>query len=439
MQLEGFGSLPASNRIVVGVQTMKAQRHLKFRSGLINKLLASAIILLYSGWISYVIWRDKCLDFYVYYLAAYGFAHKVDMYATGSNAAVWASLAQELGIRNYTMPYLYPPFTAMLVWPLTFFPPRWAAFIWLTTTAMTFIASAWLLGNTFPRSFGTTLSLALLLFFVPSLTTLHAGQVNGFLLLTLTFALYAFVRQRCLWTGIGIAIGAMLKIVPLAHLIYLAWRRCWWAVLASVAAIFLLSLLAVPLVGVKGLISYVDNFFLLTGANQLVTSGASQSVFSFFARLLVAEDGRWCLTHNPAVAWWLGWGIALAIIGLTMVLCWPNGASERILALEFALVTAAVNLVMHHTWYHQLVLLLIPFFVVTEHALADPRRRWVLLPVAMGYLATNVHGLFWHHLEFNPLLVSMPFYTSVMLWGLLAWMIAREKKVKGYFVGVLLR
>ena len=429
--MENIGrSLPTGSGIFGRIQALKAQGHLQFRPRLINKLLAAVIILLYAGWIGYVIWRDKCLDFYVYYLAAYGFAHKVDMYAIGGNAAVWTSLAQELGIRNYTTPYLYPPLTALLVWPLTFFPPRWAAFIWLMATAMAFIASAWLLGSAFPRSFGTILSLALLLFFVPPLTTLHAGQVNGFLLLAVVFAFCAFARRRYLWTGIGVATGVMLKIVPLAHLSYLAWRRCWQAMLASIATLFLLSLLAVPLIGVKGLISYLDNFFLLTGANQLVTSGASQSVLSFFARLMVAEDGRWYLTHNPTVAWWLGWGVSLAIAGLTMVLCWPSNCSERILVLEFALVTTAANLVMHHTWYHQLVLLLIPFSVITGYALADPRWRWMLLPTAMGYLATNVHGLFWHHLEFNPLLVSMPFYTSVMLWGFLAWMIVQEKKIK---------
>jgi len=419
------------SKIVGGIQTLKAKFYLQHRPRLINKLLVAAITLLYAGWIGYVIWRDKCLDFYVYYLAAYGFAHKVDMYAVGDNTAIWASLAQELGIRNYTMPYLYPPLTALLVWPLTLFPPRWAAFIWLLATAMAFIASAWLLGKTFPRSSGTTLSLALLLFFVPPLTTLHAGQVNGFLLLAVVSAFCTFVRHQYLWTGISVATGVMLKIVPLAHLGYLVWRRCWQAVLASIAALFLLSLLAVPLIGVNGLISYVDNFLLLTGAKQLVTSGASQSVFSFFARLMVAEGRRWYLANIPGLAWWLGWGVSLIIAGLTMVLCWPRNGSERLLALEFALVTTAINLVMHHTWYHQLVLLLIPFFVVAEYALAEPRWRWMLLPTAMGYLATNVHGLFWHYLEFNPLLVSMPFYTSVMLWGFLAWMIVQEKKIEG--------
>jgi len=410
---------------------LKAQFYLQHRPRLINKLLVAAIILLYAGWTGYVIWRDKCLDFYVYYLAAYGFAHKVDMYAMGDSRAVWASLAQELGVRNYTMPYLYPPLTALLVWPLIVFPPRWAAFIWLMATAIAFIISAWLLGSAFPRSFSTTLSLALLLFFVPPLTTLHAGQVNGFLLLAVVFAFYAFARHHYLWTGIGVAIGVMLKIIPLAHLGYLAWRRCWQAVLAGVATLFILSLLAVPLIGVRGLISYINNFFLLTGADKLVTSGASQSVLSFFARLMVAEDRRWYLADTPAAAWWLGFGVSLIIVGLTMGLCWPSNASKRLWALEFALVTTAVNLVTHHTWYHQLVLLLIPFFVVIEHTLAEPRWRWMLLPTAIGYLATNVHGLFWHYLEFNPLLVSMPFYTSVMLWGFLAWMIVQEKKIKG--------
>jgi hypothetical protein len=35
-------------------------------------LLVMALVLLYSGWTSYVVSQDKPLDFYVYYIAALG-------------------------------------------------------------------------------------------------------------------------------------------------------------------------------------------------------------------------------------------------------------------------------------------------------------------------------------------------------------------------------
>ncbi len=387
-------------------------------------LLVAALIGLYAGWIGYVIARNKPCDFYLYYLAAYGFAHGEDVYGEVD----WARLAQETHVTNYAPPYRYPPLTAQLVWPLTVLAPRLAALIWLSASALAFIASAWLLGRSSQSPFGVPLALGMLLFFVPSLTTLHAGQVNGFLLLALAFALYAFARRRPVWLGAGVAIGAMLKLVPVAHLGYLAWRRQWRAALAGAIVIVLLLGSAIPLIGRSGLASYARNFSTLGAVGGLIPGGASQSVGSFFARLLVAGEGRWALTDAPQLARWLGWGVSLLLVVATMALCWPRGDLSNLFALEFALVTTTASLVTPYVWYHQLVVLLIPFFILVERALTRPRLRWMLVPLAIGYVVTDVHGLAWHHLEFCPLLVSMPFYTALMLWGLLAWIIMQQKR-----------
>lgn len=386
-------------------------------------LLVAALVVLYAAWIGYVMARDKPCDFYLYYLAAYGFAQEEDVYGEVD----WMRLAQETHITRYASPYRYPPLTAQLVWPLILLPPRLAALIWLSASALAFIASAWLIGRSSRSPFGVPLALGILLFFVPPLTTLHAGQVNGFLLLALALALYAFAHRRPVWLGVGVAIGAMFKLVPLAHLGYLIWRRQWRAVVTGAIAIALLVGSAIPLIGWSGLVSYARNFSTLGAVGGLVPVGASQSISSFFARLLVAGEGRWYLTNVPQLARWLGWGVALLLVIATMALCWPRGDLSALFALEFALVTAAVSLVPPYVWYHQLVVLLIPFFVLVERALTLPRLHWMLVPLVISYIVTDVHGLAWHHLEFNPFLVSMPFYTAVMLWGLLAWEIVREK------------
>lgn len=389
-------------------------------------LLVTALIVLYTAWIGYVIVHDKPCDFYLYYLAAYGFSHGKDVYGEVD----WARLAQETHVTNYAPPYRYPPLTAQLVWPLTWLPARWAALVWLIASALAFVASAWLLGCSSQAPFGVPLALSLLLFFVPPLTTLHAGQVNGFLLLALAFALYAFSRRLPVWVGVGVAIGALLKLVPVAHWGYLAWRHYWRAALVALIVVLLLLSSALPLIRGAGFASYAQNFFVLGAAGDLISTGASQSLGSFFARLLVAGGGRWVFADAPHVARWLGWGASLVVILATVALCWPRGDPSRLFTLEFALVTTAASLVTPYVWYHQLAVLLIPFFVLAERALTVPRLRWMLIPLAVGYALTDVHGLTWHHLEFNPLLVSMPFYMTVMLWGLLAGLIITEKKVE---------
>ncbi len=387
-------------------------------------LLIAALVILYGGWIGYVMLYDKPCDFNLYYLAAYGFAHGEDVYGEVD----WARLARETHVTNYAPPYRYPPLTAQLVWPLTFLPPRHAALVWLSATALAFIASAWLIGRSVESSLGVPLALGLLLCFVPPLTTLHAGQVNGFLLVALALALYAFTHKRSTWAGIGLAVGAMLKLVPAAHLGYMAWRRQWRAALIGAIVIGLLLGSALPLVGWAGLASYVRNFLTLGAAGGLVPVGASQSIGSFFARLLVAGEGRWYLADAPQLARWLGWIASLLLVVATMALCWPRGDLDKLFALEFALVTAAVCLLPPYVWYHQLVLLLIPFVVLAERALTRPHLRWMLVPLAIGYIVTDVHGLAWHRLESCPFLASMPFYTALMLWGLSGWEIVKEKQ-----------
>ena len=393
-------------------------------------LLLLALVLLYMGWIGYVVSRDKPLDFYVYYIAAYGFAKGEDIYSAIGPVGklVWDRLAAELGITNYTLPYRYPPLAALLVWPLTFLPFQWAGLVWSVASGGAFIGSAWLMGKTGRASWGVNLAMALLLFFVPPLTTMHAGQVNGFVLLALALPLYAFAQRRPSWMGIGVAAGTLLKLVPLAHLAYLGWRRQWRAALIGLLALVLLFCLTIPLIGWQGVQAYAHNFFALGEAGNVFPGGSSQSLTSFFGRFLSPQGADGQLTGNPQLAQRLGLIVSLALALATVVLCWPTGKLSNLFALEYALVTVTVNLITPFVWYHQLVLLLIPFFVLARCALMVPSLRWMLIPLAVGYVLTDLHGLIWHHLELWPLLASTPFYTMLMLWGLLAWLIFRAKR-----------
>jgi hypothetical protein len=147
----------------------------------------------------------------------------------------------------------------------------------------------------------------------------------------------------------------------------------------------------------------------------------------FFGRLLTDHTYGWALANHPALAYTLYQAAALLLVLSTMAVCWPVGDLHSLGRLEFALIVTASQLIPPHTWYHQLVLLLIPFVVLASAALHEPGLHWMLLPLALGYVGTNVHGLLWHHLQGLTLWQSIPFYTMLMLWGLLAWLIVRRK------------
>jgi uncharacterized membrane protein YccC len=54
-----------------------------------------------------------------------------------------------------------------------------------------------------------TLALGLLLCYVPSLTTMHAGQVNCLVLLALTLSFYGLSCNRPVLAGVGAAVGGI--------------------------------------------------------------------------------------------------------------------------------------------------------------------------------------------------------------------------------------
>ena len=396
------------------------------------RLMVILLAVLYAGWIATVLERDRTVDFYVYYLAAYGFEHGINMYAPPPGT--WAELAARAGVARYETQYYYPPLTALLVWPLTVLPARLAAGVWLVATAAAFMMSGWLLGGSSRLAAGRTLALGLVLGFVPALATLHAGQVNGLLLLTLAIA-YVNLRRSHWGPGLGIGTGVMLKLVPVAHLAYLAWRGRWRTVLIGGASIAVLMLCSLPLVGLGGVMAYLGPGVRQAPLSGLMPSGANQSLNGLVSRLALALQGAGYLNDAANVAQWTWLALAAGLVGASAWLCWPGTRRSRggpddaqRVELEFALVTAAVTLIAPYTWYHQLAVLVIPFFVLTERALGTARLRWLLLPLALGYLATDLHGLAWHALEAYPLLVSMPCYTALLLWAALAWLIARHKR-----------
>jgi hypothetical protein len=389
-------------------------------------VLVAALVILYTGWIGYVVSRDKPLDFYVYYLAAGAFLRGENAYEISDPA--WDDLAAAMGVTNYTRPYRYPPLTAELAVPLTFLPPPVAAALWLALSAVAAVAAAWWLALALDTPYRWALALGGLLCFVPPLTTLHAGQVNLLLLASLALALWAFARQKPAWLGVALALGTGLKVIPLALIGYLLWRGQWRALLAAVLAVTLLTLIAGPLVGWDGLVSYGRKAVLLGEPGRLFAQPTNQTFSGFFARLLTDHAAGPAVADKPALAQTLTRVAALGLVLATVAICWPIGDRRGEFRLEFALILTALQLIPPFTWYHQLALLLIPFVVLASEALDARSLRWMLIPLALGYVLTDLHGLLWHYLEGLTLLQSTPFYSMLMLCGMLAWLIARERR-----------
>jgi hypothetical protein len=379
-------------------------------------LLLVVLGLLYSGWLTYVIAADRPLDFYVYYMAAELVAREQNPYTISDPD--WDTLAADLGITNYTRPYRYPPYTALSLLLIRPLGPQRAMVVWVTANALAMVVGAWLIGKALGGGWWIPISLTTLLFFVPPLATLLAGQINGLLFLCLALALWAISRGRAGWLGISLAAGTVLKVIPLALILYLFWRRQWQAALIAVVVLLGLTLLVFLIVGGEVLLDYAQKAIFLGRPDRVYSTPTNQTITAVLGRAFPATTSLALLGGR-----WLG----LLLIIVTAILCWPVGDSAKLMLLEFALIVAALQLIPPFTWYHQLVLLHLCLLVAMRF-LWTARRWWWLAILIVLYSLANLHGLIWQYIEDWTLLTSFPFLFGLTLWVTLAYLIIEKKR-----------
>ncbi len=386
-------------------------------------LVLALLVGQYAGWIGYQAVRNRLYDFNLYYVAARAWREGVDIYALAEAGAKpeWERLAARYGVWPLAPPYRYPPLTAELVLPLTALAPRVAGLVWLTLSAGAFIAAAWFLGRTSDREGGPALAGFVLAGWVPALATLHAGQVNGFLLLALCLGLYGLWHRREALAGMGAALGVMLKLVPVALVGYLAWRGRWRALAAAVGGIVILWASAAIPFGRAGLGSYFSHLAALGEVGRLISAAPNQSLNGLWARLLAGWVSKGAIYRVYLLS--LG-ALGLAVVGLL----WPPGRrAPATVRREVALGLCALQLATPYAWYHQMAILIIPAFVLVDEILAERAPKVWLGMLAVALFLMDLHGLAWHIAPASWRIgLSLPCLATLLMFGMLGSLLKRE-------------
>jgi hypothetical protein len=257
---------------------------------------------------------------------------------------------------------------------------------------------------------------------VPPLATLLAGQVVGLLYLTTVLGLAWLARSQVVRSGLALAIGSLLKLLPLALILYLFWRQQWRAGLVAAGLLGGLFVLATPLAGLDGMQHYLANAIALGGPDTVIADPVNQTLTALAGRSFAA------LSSDQIVL--VGRIASLAIVLLTAAVCVPLGTSHSFLVREAALIVAALQMVAPFTWYLQLVMLHIPLFV-TLMTLLPQRRKKTIAAVGLLAMLSNLHGLFWRPIADslgNGWWMSTPLFLTLLLWACLATDIVTEKQ-----------
>lgn len=287
-------------------------------------------------------------DFVNYYGGAVAAAHGGDIYAEFKHS--W-------GTQAWVVAYIYPPFFALVLAPLTHFGLVAAGRVWLLVVHVAFFTALALILRAHPElgPNGRRLFLVAALSFMPLYLNLKFQQVATVWLLLVTATLLASLRRRNTAAGIFIALAASLKVVPV-FLIPMFWRlgRRRIAVVGGVALAVttLVTVLLSP--GSWQFFTVVLPRIGLGTANW--DNGSVDGLVSRIVQYAPTVFGAATQSTAKAV-------IALAVVVVVGLTLWcSRGGSDDAwtLRLSVAALVTSLLIVSSVTWQHHLVMLLLP-------------------------------------------------------------------------------
>lgn len=141
----------------------------------------------------------------------------------------WDAAARSSGFGS-TLPFITPPFTALLFEPLARLPWPRAYLIWRCLTGLMVVLSVYFaLRVAKPEHFLPLFAVfaAAALSFFPYVQTLWLGQIGGVILLSWALGVYFISRKQTVASALCFALGTLIKLTPLLAVGLFALRRQW--------------------------------------------------------------------------------------------------------------------------------------------------------------------------------------------------------------------
>ncbi|MDX1875345.1 mannosyltransferase [Mycolicibacterium sp. 120266] len=326
---------------------------------------------------------------------------------------------------DFPLPFTYPPFAAVVFYPLHLLPFGVVAFLWqLGTIAALYgvvALSLRLLGRADARL--AMVWTAVGIWTEPLRSTFDYGQINVLLVLAVLYAVYS---SRWWVSGLLVGLAAGVKLTPaVSGLYFLGVRR--WAAVAFSAVVFAATVgVSILVVGEQGRYYFTD---LLGDARRVGPIGTSfnQSVRGAISRIVGHDAG-----YGPVVVAILVVAAALAVLAWRAV----DGADDRLAGIVivqlFGLLLSPISWTHHWVW-------LIPLMIWLLHG--PVRKRLGARIFGWGWLALTLIGLPWLLSFAQPTIweIGRPWYLAwagliypVATLATLGWMAATGRESGRY-------
>lgn len=276
-------------------------------------------------------------------------------------------------------PYIYPPFFACLIVPLTVFNIETASAIWYVLNLILFALCLLLC---FSLIFNSTRASSIFKSFPPIpkilfliitgilfLDNISMLQVNILVFFLILLGLYLFKRKKDILAGLFLALAISIKIIPVLFLIYFLIKR-EFKICASIVAGLLIFSIAIPSLYLgldnasRSIIIWAENVLFKTLSavpsyemlDNMFNPG-NQSITAFFSRWLIKNDGNilwWKRINYKYPPFMFNWTLSLAkettlyiskivvilLAGITFISCFKRikDKSNPILNYEYSLI-----------------------------------------------------------------------------------------------------
>ena len=353
------------------------------------------------------------VDLHVYVGGAGALDHRGTLYAY-----VYADQTPD-----FPLPFTYPPFAAVVFYPLHFIPFGILSFAWQLGTIAALYGvvrvSQRLLGGPDGDRRIAMLWTAVGIWVEPLRSNFDYGQINVLLVLAVFYAVYS---TRWWLSGLLVGLAAGVKLTPAVSGLYFVGARRWGAVVFSAVVFFGTIAVSALVVGDQTRYYFTE---LLGDADRVGPIGTSfnQSWRGGISRILGHDAG-----YGPLVV------VGIAVTAVLAVLAWRavGGASDRLGAIVvvqlFGLLLSPISWTHHWVW-------LIPLMIWLLHG--PLRERLGARILGWGWLALTVVGVPWLLSFAQPTIwvIPRPWYLAwaglvyiVATLATLAWIAASRRR-----------
>jgi hypothetical protein len=341
----------------------------------------------------------------------------------------------------------HPPFSVLLVLPLSLLPRLSATLLWGFVCLASYLVAGWLL----LKELGWH-SLAKVTLFVlasalwPPLRLAEDMQNSAQLLLLLLVAAWVLERRgHASWAGVLIGLAGLLKVWPAALLLGALLLRRWPLARSGALTLLAGSVLALLALGPATTLAYLGT--VQTNEHYWVPSDVNLSLVGVVARPLAGyHEVAYVIPplvqgFTLAQAIMLGEIVALAFLAGTLAFLWwraPRVQSETVTLLAQGLLLTMILLAFPATWYWGMITLLLPCAttILALRRLSKPPAWWwllleasLMLPFGGSWLIIQFTGgllqgpLATSHLGVATLLFDVPTAGVLLFASLQAWLL----------------